>query len=207
MVADTAGDEADRVLVRARSIGFAHPGAPLFDGLSFELRPGLAWVIGGDGRGKTTLLRLVCGALAPTSGTLWRADATVHDADPTDPRADAVPACDWLLARRRAAPAWDAARADALAAAFALAPHLDKALFRLSTGTRRKLGLVAAFAGGARVVPLDMPFAGLDARSRAALRGELEAAAADPRRAFVVADHAVPEGLERLDAPTIDLGD
>jgi len=32
---------------------------------------------------------------------------------------------------------------------FALREHLDKELFRLSTGTRRKLALVAAFAAGA----------------------------------------------------------
>lgn len=199
------GNRAD-VLLRASSVGFSHPGAPLFEGLSFELRPGLVWVLGGDGRGKTTLLRLIAGTLAPTAGTLWRADVSVHDADPTDPRDDGTVARDWLHGRRLAAPAWDSARADALADALALGPHLDKALFRLSTGTRRKLGLVAAFAGGARIVALDMPFAGLDARSRAVLRDELATAAADRRRAFVVADHAVPQGLEGLAAPTIDLG-
>ena len=58
-------------LVLIQDLSFSYPGAagPVFDGLSLSLdtrwRLGLA---GANGRGKSTLLRLLAGALAPTAG-------------------------------------------------------------------------------------------------------------------------------------------
>jgi len=43
-----------------------------------------------------------------------------------------------------------------------LAPHLDKALYMLSTGTRRKVALAGVLASGATLMLLDDPFAALD---------------------------------------------
>lgn len=46
-------------------------GRPLFHGLSFELRPGrVVWLRGRNGRGKTTLLRLLAGLGTPAGGAV-----------------------------------------------------------------------------------------------------------------------------------------
>jgi ABC-type ATPase involved in cell division len=46
--------------------------APALDEVSFEVpKGGLAWVVGPTGSGRSTLLRLLHGALRPTSGKVW----------------------------------------------------------------------------------------------------------------------------------------
>jgi hypothetical protein len=84
---------------------------------------------------------------------------------------------------RSAFGAWDASLEAVLIEDLALDEHMGKDLFMLSTGTRRKLGSVAAFACGADLSLIDMPFAALDAPARAVL-GELlqEAARRCPSR-------------------------
>lgn len=192
--------EADRL-----AIGF--PGTVLRTA-TFRIGPGLALVRGGDGRGKTTLLRTLAGVHPAQGGTLRRDARTLWWADPVDPADDELTGRERLARWRAAYPDWDAADEAALVEGFALGEHLGKELFRLSAGTRRKLALAAAFASRADLVLLDLPFAALDARSRALLGERLARAAAARDRTVVVAEHEVPEALAGLPlAATIDLGD
>jgi ABC-type multidrug transport system ATPase subunit len=57
----------------------------------------------------------------------------------------------------------------------------------LSTGSRRKLALVALLASGVTVTCLDQPFAALDAVSAGVLRDYLAEAAEHTTRTWVVA--------------------
>jgi len=66
----------------------------------------------------------------------------------------------------------------------------------LSAGSRRKVLLAAAFASGAALTLLDMPFAALDASACRTLREVLADCADHPRRAFVVADYMAPAGVK-----------
>ena len=69
-----------------------------------------------------------------------------------------------------------------------LAPHLDKTLTMLSTGTRRKVLMAAALAAEAPVTLLDQPFKALDRPSIDYLLALLAEAARHPCRAWVMAD-------------------
>lgn len=195
-------------LLWADGLVFGHPGVRLFDGLSFEIRPGLSLVQGGDGRGKTSLMRLMAGQLRPESGCLHcTVERVLHDgvADPAD---DGVPAATWLARRQAAHAGWRPGLATQLIDAFALAPHLHKSLHMLSTGSRRKLSLVAAAASGAPLTLLDAPHAALDAPSCRVLSALLAEAAHDAQRAWVIADHESPVGLDGVGLSTVvDLGD
>lgn len=196
-------------VLRAERLCFAHAGAaPLFDALSFALAPGLTLIRGGDGRGKTTLLRLLAGELAPSGGRLERSAGSIWHGMPLAADCDASVAADWLAAQRARHPEWDAAVEAALVDALALAEHLGKPLHMLSAGSRRKVGLVGAAASGASLTLLDTPYAALDARSARVLTGLLSEAAVQTGRAWVLADYAPPAGLAAAAlAAVIELGD
>jgi ABC-type transport system involved in cytochrome c biogenesis ATPase subunit len=201
-------------LLQAEGLGFAYPGHCLFSDLTFAIRPGLTLVRGGDGRGKTTLLRLLAGTLAPGAGVIHRQATGVFHDQAADRAHDATVARDWLAAWVPRHAAWDDRLAGELTAAFGLAGHIDKPLYMLSTGSRRKLGLVAAAASGAALTLLDTPYAALDAPSGRVLTRLLAEAAAGQRRAWVLADGELPAGLASLPvlpvlplAGLVDLGD
>ncbi len=198
------------VLARVRALRVRLPHISLFDGLSFDITPGLTLVRGGDGRGKTTLLRLLAGGQVPDEGQVERFADGVFWVDPRDGDGDGdrQTVRQWLQARRQRHPAWDDRTVDGLLEAFTLGEHLDKGLYMLSTGTRRKMALAAAMASGAPLTLLDTPFAALDGRSRGIVGELLDEAAGHPRRAFVVADHELPPGMPaRRLAGMLDLGD
>lgn len=204
------GMGASPFLFSAERLAFKQPGLAPLQGLSFTIGPGLSLLQGGEGRGKTSLLRLIAGELVPSGGQVHRQPgATVCYTRPADAEHDQVPARAWLdQQEQRFAASWQAALAAALIEGFSLAEHMAKPLFMLSTGSRRKLGLVAAAASGAALTLLDTPYAALDARSGRLLSELLREAADGPVRAWVLADYALPAGLSGVPlAGHIDLGD
>jgi len=199
-------------LIQAENLGFTLGDRLLLDGLCFALRPGLTLVRGGDGRGKTSLLRLLAGQLAPTQGRLRRQVGLpcffFDEVTAAAPHDDVI-ARAWLAAQREGfAATWQAGTEATLVAAFQLTEHLDKPLYMLSTGSRRKLTLLGAAASGAALTLVDTPYAALDGRSIRVLNELLSEAAADRTRAWVLADYALPAGLAGVAlSGQIDLGD
>ncbi len=195
-------------LIEAHDLAVRLPDRTLFEGLTFTIGPGLSFVRGGDGRGKTTLLQVIAGRRAPDGGRLARATATVSDADPRDRGQDAATGQAWLDAQRAHLPGWDPGLCELLVDEFAISEHIAKPLYMWSTGSRRKLGWVVAFAGGADLAVLDTPYGALDAPSRALLDDLLLEAASHPRRVWVVADYTLPDALAQAPLSAfIDLGD
>jgi ABC-type transport system involved in cytochrome c biogenesis ATPase subunit len=195
-------------LLRADGPQLRHPGLTLFADLRFDIRPGLTLVRGGDGRGKTSLMRLMAGDLQPDAGRIERTAPELFWFDPRDPGLDDVGLRAWLAQQRQGFSHWDAQRELQLLTAFDLTQHLDKTFFMVSTGTRRKIGLVAAFASGAALTLLDTPYAALDASARDVVSQQLDDAARQSVRAVVVADFELPPGLEATPlSGLIDLGD
>ncbi len=188
-------------------LSFGWPDIPLFNRLDLQLLPGVSVVHGDASCGKTTLLRVLAGELPPAQGSLVLRGiplATQPEAYRalvfrTEPRSDALDASTartWFSTLAARHPSFDTGTALRLAGGFALNPHIDKPMYMLSAGSRRKVWLSAAFAAGATLTLIDEPFAALDMSSIRFLRSLLEEASQHTDRAWLLADHVPPEGLE-----------
>ncbi len=171
----------------------------LFHGLTAQVPAGVTLVCGDESTGKTTLLRLLAGALQPHEGeVLWTgpaAEPRVFWVDAAHSDHDAVPVTE-LLQRWRPLFDLDDAMLRQAVDALDLTQHLSKPMYMLSTGSRRKVGLAAAMATRAPLVLLDQPFAALDLPSERAVLHWLGQVAAGKHQACVVADYVPPPGLD-----------
>ena len=206
-------------LLQVDGLTFHAPQRALFSGWSARIGPGVTLVLGGESSGKTTLLRLLAGDLVAQSGELQiqglslqvQPQAYRQQVFWIDPRTEAfetISANQFFDQQRAKWPGFwpaDAAAWAELLAGLSLTEHLDKPLYMLSTGSKRKVWLAAAFAAGAVVTLLDDPFSALDRASIRCVLRQLEAVSQQTVRALVLAQYEAPAGLNL--AQVIDLGD
>jgi len=151
------------------------------DGLSFDVRPGeIFGLVGPDGAGKTTTMRILAGVLAPDGGTAQVAGFDMaRDPERAKHHLSYMPQRFGLYddltvdenirfyadlfgvsgAQRRT-------RAVELLAAAGLAEFHKRLAGKLSGGMKQKLGLICALIHRPRVVLLDEPTNGVDPVSR-----------------------------------------
>ncbi|SFF77102.1 ATP-binding cassette, subfamily B [Actinacidiphila alni] len=141
------------VLVRGASVEYgAGPDATTVAIDDFELRPGEHVLLRGpNGCGKTTLLHIIAGALAPDTGTVTLPARVASLTAPVN-----LPP----LPVRQLVPD------QALRTALALDGHTDQLPTELSSGQRQRTGIAAVLCQDADVYLLDEPFANLDQHSR-----------------------------------------
>jgi ABC-type multidrug transport system ATPase subunit len=177
----------------------------LFKDLDLRLPAGVSALLGDEGSGKTSLLRLLSGDWVATSGELRVLGVDVPLSAParawvfwTDLRLpmddEKTPGQCWDAFAKNC-PAWSETTQNAIAKTLQLTPHLDKRLNMLSTGSRRKVGLVAALASGAKVTLLDQPFVSLDQASIHVLKDILTDLGRDEQRAYLIADYEKPADM------------
>ncbi len=176
--------------IQLKALTAATPdGRALFSNLDLSFAPHRTGLVGRNGTGKTTLLRIIAGEIAPRAGRVV-IDGTIGvlrqsvsaggdsiaealrvvaglarlariDAGSATP--DDVEAADWSL---------DARIAQSLAAVGLSALDLDRPVATLSGGQRTRLSLAALLLDAPDVLLLDEPTNNLDADGRAAV-GEL----------------------------------
>jgi ABC-2 type transport system ATP-binding protein len=191
-------------ILQLNRLRFAYPDQPpLAADWSASINAGVTLLHGDTGSGKSTLLRVLAGKL-PALGRLTLAGihldedpAAYHRAvfwcDPTTDAFEQVTARDCTASLRAGDDRFDDAGWQSLVEGFALLPHIDKPMYMLSTGSKRKVWLAAALASGRALTLLDEPTGGLDAPSINCLMRALDGLAAQRERAIVVAS------AERLD--------
>lgn len=172
--------------------------------LSFSWPPGVSWVCGDEGKGKTTLLRLLAGDLQPNAGKVIAPEGGVFWIDLQGPEHDAttVQACWDALCPLY--PQWHHEVLNDLADALNMNEHREKQLHMLSAGSRRKVMVTAALASGATVTLLDQPFAALDFGSIRIIKEFLQEAAEHPSRAWIVADYTAPADVPLASVLNLD---
>jgi len=204
-------------VAQALDLRFAYPQCPLWESLSFDLPAGVSLLRGGDGRGKTTLMRLLAADLTPQSGHLRIGNADSRQQaqayrdqlfwiDPRSTAFDDITVDAFFELMRQRHPRFGSAEMlDELVDGLFLTEHRHKPLYMLSTGSKRKVWMAAGFVSGAALTLIDEPLAALDKPSIAFVLELLAEAAEHPSRAFVVAHYDVLPQVEL--AAVVDLGD
>jgi ABC-type multidrug transport system ATPase subunit len=192
----------EAAVLQIRQLAFAYPGQPaLVSSWSADVRPGVTLLYGDTGSGKSTLLRLLAGMQPAASGELVLAGILLGEApagyarevyfvEPWTEAFDQVSARDYAASLQGADTRVDAALWQSLVDGFALAPHIDKPLYMLSTGSKRKVWLAAGLASGRALILLDEPTGGLDGPSTRCLWQALDRLAEQGRSAVVLASAA-----------------
>ena len=162
-------------LVSARGLTKRFGALTAVDRLDLDLGPGeVLGFLGPNGAGKTTTIRMLLGLARPTSGTVtvlgcdaWsQAPLAHHDVGflPAEfalhPRLTGWANLEHLRRLRGSATASYRERARELAQR--LDADLDRPLRTLSSGNKRKVGIIAALAHSPRLAVLDEPISGLD---------------------------------------------
>lgn len=161
--------------MEVQDLWFGYDGDPVLRGASIEIQPGetLA-VMGANGSGKTTFLRLLAGLREPDAGRIT-VDEPVGFA-PEDPRAalfaKTVEEEVAFFPRNRGLAPEAAERAMEAMEVLDLA---DRNPLSLSFGEQRRVSIAAVLAGEPSVVALDEPMAGLGTGTRRRLGQRLSA--------------------------------
>jgi ABC-type Mn2+/Zn2+ transport system ATPase subunit len=196
-----AGAQARAAVIACDGVALAYGARTVLRDVTFAVRSGeRVAVLGPNGGGKTTLFRALTGELEPVAGRVVapprcgvvpqtersRLDFPVSALDVA--LMGAVSRLPWWRRPGRA----DRGRAHAALERVGLGAQADETFGDLSGGQRQRVLLARALVQDARVLLLDEPFTGLDARSAEQVMGLLDELAAEGR-ATLIATHDVDQ--------------
>ena len=178
--------------------------------VSFNIEPGeIVGLLGPNGSGKSTIFRMLCGYLAPSSGTVAVAgyDVMTDSLDvrraisyvPEDaPLYDHMRVEEFLrfMARIKGLRGASAASAvETAAARLDLGGVMTMPAGKLSRGFRQRVSIAQALLGDPQLLVLDEPTSGLDPHQVIAVRDLIRALAG--RHTVLIASHVLPE-IEKI---------
>ena len=157
-------------------------------GVEFRVRQGSVHaLVGGNGCGKTTLLRCLAGVLKPQRGRIDNKLAASQALLPQDPKALLV--CDSVheeLMEWASRCDYDEQAAHVMAQRFGLSEQLNRHPFDLSGGQQQKLAIAKLLLAQPRLLFLDEPTKGLDPASSADLSRIVKALVAEGKTIVMV---------------------
>ncbi len=197
------------VAIRNVSMRFTLPGGGHVQALkdiSLELAPGeLVSVLGPSGCGKTTLLNIVAGFLAPTSG-----EVLVNDRRVTGPGADRGMVFqqgalfEWMTVaenvgfgpRMQGRPrAETREKVEHMLEVVGLRGFAEKPVYQLSGGMQQRVALARCLVNDPELILMDEPLGALDALTREKMQGLVLRLWKETGKTIILITHSVEEAL------------
>ena len=188
-------------LIEVRGMSHAFGNVEVLSGIDLSIRQGeIVAVVGPSGCGKTTLLNLLSGHIAPTSGTITRRGSvrTVYQKDGLFP---------WLTVAENIAlglrhvedPAQRQVQLDDAITLVGLTEFAGFYPHHLSGGMRQRTELARALVSRAETLLMDEPFSALDYLTRLNMRHELVRLLQRMPRTVVLVTHDIEEAAQLAD--------
>lgn len=163
------------------------------DRVSATLRPGVYGLLGANGAGKTTIMRMICGILRPSSGEIRLDGKSISDLGgdyrarlgylPQDfgyyPEFTALDFMEYMAALKGVDAREAHVRSLQLLDRVGLAGEERRRIYTFSGGMKQRLGIAQAVLNDPDVLVLDEPTAGLDPKERVRFRNLIAGFAAD----------------------------
>lgn len=196
-------------LIEIRGGSFGYGDDVVLSGVDLRVEPGtLAGIVGPNGSGKTTLLRGLLGLIEPLAGSARRAGVPVgyvpqrESLDPVYPltveEVVRMGAYGRLRGLRRVTRADRHAARDSLESV-ELSQHASALFASLSGGQRQRALIARALLARPRVLVLDEPTNGVDARARETIFALLHRLHRDENLAVLIVSHHVATLREAVD--------
>ena len=206
-VSESLSKDALPVAVSVNGVTKIYPGGvEALNDMTIQFPKGeLTSLLGPSGCGKTTLLKIIAGLLAPTSGTV-----TVNGQPVTGPGKERAfvfqdfALMPWASVLRNAAFGLELqgvpksernAIAEKHIEAVGLKGYENLFPHELSGGMRQRVGLARALAVNAEVLLMDEPFSAVDEQTRRKFQEDLLDVIADEKKTFIFVTHSIEEAV------------
>ena len=209
-------------VIRLEGVSFAYPGSEqsALEDVSLQVAAGeRLGILGPNGGGKSTLLKVILGLLTPTRGEAWVMGRSARlarrsglvgyvpqklDADlalPISVREMVTLGASWRLPAWRGVPAEVRDRVGGLLALVGAEAFADRPIGSLSGGQMQRALIARALAARPRVLALDEPTVGIDAPGQRQFADLLERVHAELNLTVLIISHdlrAIAAGCDRV---------
>jgi len=206
-VSESVTKDALPIAVSVNGVTKIYPGGvEALNDMTIQFPKGeLTSLLGPSGCGKTTLLKIIAGLLAPTSGNV-----TVNGQPVTGPGKERAfvfqdfALMPWASVLRNAAFGLELqgvpksernAIAEKHIEAVGLKGYENLFPHELSGGMRQRVGLARALAVNAEVLLMDEPFSAVDEQTRRKFQEDLLEVVADEEKTFIFVTHSIEEAV------------
>ena len=172
--------------------------------VSARLTPGVWGLLGANGAGKTTMMRMMAGILEPSHGQVTFCGKDIRNNSEYRSVFGFLPQeiqfskdltvidyLNYVAALKNVAPALTKERIDNLLSVLTLEGVKNKKIVKLSGGMKRRVGIAQAMLNAPSVLILDEPTTGLDPGERIRFRNFLSASSAD--KIIILSTHIVSD--------------